>query len=173
VILALTKEQGALDIQTKDWKLRYYEAGEGRPLILIHGRGPGATGWSNFSGNVEALAKNFHVCAFDMPGWGDSQACTKETLDHGQATIQFMDALGVEKAACIGNSTGGVVALSVAVDHPERVSHLITMGSGFQYHAQAFQRGRWFDGGLEISTASLTDAHARSDDGAGQNLGLG
>jgi 2-hydroxy-6-oxonona-2,4-dienedioate hydrolase len=128
--MPLTKDQAARDIQTRDWKLRYYEAGEGHPLILIHGSGPGATGWSNFSGNIEALAEHFHVYAIDMPGWGESDICTKETLDHVGATIQFMDALGIEKAALVGNSMGGIIALAVAVDYPERVSHIITMGPG-------------------------------------------
>lgn len=139
--MALTKEQAARDIQTKDWKLRYYEAGEGYPVIMLHGSGPGATGWSNFSGNVDALGKHFHVYALDMPGGGDSQPCTKETLDHNGAVLQFMDALGIEKAALVGNSMGGIVALSLAVDHPERVSHLITMGSGSSPMPKLFSAG--------------------------------
>lgn len=139
--MAITKEQASRDIQTKNWKLRYYEAGEGHPLILIHGSGPGATGWSNFSGNIEALAKHFHVYALDMPGWGDSQACTKETLDHTGATIEFMDALGIEKAALVGNSMGGIVTLSVAVEHPHRVSHVVTMGSGSSPMPKLFSAG--------------------------------
>jgi 2-hydroxy-6-oxonona-2,4-dienedioate hydrolase len=139
--MTLTKEQAARDIQTKDWKLRYYEAGDGYPVIMLHGSGPGATGWSNFSGNLEALGKHFHVYALDMPGWGDSQTCTKETLDHNGAVIQFMDAMGIEKAALVGNSMGGIVALSLAVDHPERVSHLITMGSGSSPMPKLFSAG--------------------------------
>lgn len=63
-------------MRTKDNKLRYYEAGQGRPVVLLHGSGPGATGWSNFSGNIEALAEKFHVYAVDMPGWGESDAIT-------------------------------------------------------------------------------------------------
>ena len=126
--MAITQAETARDIQTPDWKLRYYEAGEGHPLILIHGSGPGATGWSNFSGNIEALAKHFHVYAVDMPGWGESDACTKEKLDHIGATIQFMDALGIAKAAVVGNSMGGIIALALAAEYPDRISHVITMG---------------------------------------------
>jgi 2-hydroxy-6-oxonona-2,4-dienedioate hydrolase len=139
--MTLTKEQATRDIQTKDWKLRYYEAGQGHPLILIHGSGPGATGWSNFSKNIEELAKHFHVYALDMPGWGDSQPCTKETLDHDGATIQFMDALGIKKAALVGNSMGGIVALSVAARFPDRVSHIITMGPGSSPTPRLFSAG--------------------------------
>ena len=126
--MAITQAEAARDIQTPDWKLRYYEAGEGHPLILLHGSGPGATGWSNFSGNIAALSTHFHVYAVDMPGWGESDPCTKERLDHIGATIQFMDALGIEKAALVGNSMGGIIAMALVAEPPERVSHVITMG---------------------------------------------
>ena len=139
--MLLTQAEAARDIQTRDWKLRDYEAGSGHPLILIHGSGPGATGWSDFSRNIEELGRHFHLYALDMPGWGDSQACTKETLDHVGATIQFMDALGIEKAALVGNSMGGNVALAVAVDHPDRVSHIIIMGPGSSPTPRLFSAG--------------------------------
>ena len=139
--MALTQAETARFVQTPDWKIRYYEAGEGYPLILIHGSGPGATGWSNFSRNIEALAQHFLVYALDMPGWGDSDSCTKETLDHVGATIQFMDTLGIAKAALVGNSMGGIVTLAVAVDHPDRVSHVITMGPGSSPMPRLFGAG--------------------------------
>lgn len=139
--MPLTQSDAARFVQTPDWKIRYYEAGEGHPLILIHGSGPGATGWSNFSRNIEALAANFHVYALDMPGWGESDPCSKETLDHVGATVQFMDALGLDKAALVGNSMGGIVALAVAVDHPDRVSHVITMGPGSSPTPRLFSAG--------------------------------
>ena len=50
-------------VQTKRWRLRYNEAGAGHPVILLHGTGPGATGWSNFSQNVAGLARHFRVMA--------------------------------------------------------------------------------------------------------------
>ena len=139
--MAITQAETARDIQTPDWKLRYYEAGEGHPLILLHGSGPGATGWSNFSGNIEALAKHFHVYAVDMPGWGESDPCTKEKLDHIGATIQFMDTLGIEKAAVVGNSMGGIIALALAAEYPERISHVITMGPGAHPGPKLFGAG--------------------------------
>jgi 2-hydroxy-6-oxonona-2,4-dienedioate hydrolase len=148
--MAITQAQATRDIQTRDWKLRYYEAGEGYPLILIHGSGPGATGWSNFSGNIDALARHFHVYAIDMPGWGESDPCTKETLDHVGATIQFMDTLGIEKAALIGNSMGGIIALAVSVDHPDRVSHVITMGPGAHPGPKLFSAGDGPTEGLKV-----------------------
>ena len=148
--MAITQAQAARDIQTQNWKLRYYEAGEGYPLILIHGSGPGATGWSNFAGNLEALAKHFHVYAIDLPGWGESDPCTKETLDHIGATIQFMDALGIEKAAVVGNSLGGIIALALSVEYPHRISHVITMGPGASPAPKLFSAGDGPTEGLKV-----------------------
>ena len=115
-------------LRTKDWNLRYYEAGEGHPVVLLHGSGPGATGRSNFSANIEPLARHFHVYAVDMPGWGDSDAATVDRLDHVEAAVQFLDALGVERAAFVGNSMGGQTAIRLAIEHPDRITHLVTMG---------------------------------------------
>ena len=49
------------------------EAGSGHPIVLIHGAGPGATGQSNWSRNIAALACDFHVIVVDLPGFGQSQ----------------------------------------------------------------------------------------------------
>ncbi|MFE6974459.1 alpha/beta fold hydrolase [Streptomyces sp. NPDC057682] len=126
--MALDPRDIARTVRTPDWNLRYYEAGSGHPVILLHGSGPGATGWSNFAGNIEALAEHFHVYAVDMPGWGESDAATVDRLDHVDAAIQFMDTLGIDRAAFVGNSMGGQTSLRLATEHPERITHLITMG---------------------------------------------
>lgn len=116
-------------VQTKSYRISYYEAGEGSPIILLHGSGPGATGWSNFWPNIEYLSTKHRVIAVDMPGWGKSDTESEEFgYDHAQSLIHFMDALNIEKASLVGNSMGGMTALSTTVNHPDRVSHLITMG---------------------------------------------
>jgi len=126
--MALTQSDTSRTVKTKDWQFHYQEAGQGHPVILLHGSGPGATGWSNFAGNIEALAQRFHVYAVDMPGWGQSDAATVEQLDHVEAAIQFMDALGIGRAAFVGNSMGGQTSLRLATEYPDRMTHLITMG---------------------------------------------
>lgn len=117
-------------IHTKNWKIHYYEAGEGHPLLMLHGSGPGATGWSNFGPNMRELAAKYRCIAVDMPGWGKSDSVAADERDHVEAALQFLDALGIEKAAFIGNSMGGLTSIRFAMEHPERISHLITMGSG-------------------------------------------
>ena len=126
----LTDESTSRFVRTATHRIHYNEAGVGHPVILLHGSGPGSTGWSNFRTNIAALAADFHVYAVDMPGWGDSDTQTPETgYDHVAALIAFMDALDIDKAALVGNSMGGITSISTAILHPERVSHLISMGA--------------------------------------------
>lgn len=126
----LTAESTSRFVQTSTHRIHYNEAGAGHPVILLHGSGPGSTGWSNFRTNIEVLARDFHVFAVDMPGWGESDTQTPETgYDHVAALIAFMDALDIERAALVGNSMGGITSISTAILHPERVSHLISMGA--------------------------------------------
>jgi 2-hydroxy-6-oxonona-2,4-dienedioate hydrolase len=126
----LTAEGTSRTVQTKSWKIHYNEAGEGPTLLMLHGSGPGATGWSNFGPNMAALADRFRVIAVDMPGWGASDTVTPQDRDHVEAALQLLDALEIEKAAFVGNSMGGLTSVAFAVRHPDRISHLVTMGAG-------------------------------------------
>lgn len=137
-------------VKTRDWNLHYHEAGAGAPLILLHGSGPGATGWSNFGGNIASLARHFRVFAVDMPGWGKSDPCPVERLEHADAALQFMDALGLEKAAFVGNSMGGVTTIRLAAEHPERVTHMVTMGAPFNRAPRLFSAGDGPSEGLKV-----------------------
>lgn len=145
-------------VRTKDWRIHYNEAGEGHPVVLLHGGGPGATGWSNYSPNIEALSKHFRVIAPDMPGWGDSDAVDFSTLDHVEAACQLLDALGIEKAAFVGNSMGGHTSLRLALERPERVSHLVTMGAPLQMKPFLFGAGGGPTEGLKIMYDTYTNA---------------
>ncbi|KER68920.1 alpha/beta hydrolase [Burkholderia cepacia] len=155
--MALTQAQTSRTVKTRDWQLHYHEAGSGHPVILLHGSGPGATGWSNFSGNIEALAKQFHVYAVDMPGWGQSDSATVGQLDHVDAAIQFMDALGIERAAFVGNSMGGQTSLRLATEHPERITHLVTMGPPVGRMPTLFGAGDGPSEGLKVLIQAYRD----------------
>lgn len=133
-----TEESTSRFIQTDKWKIHVSEAGEGHPIIMMHGTGPGATGWSNFHQNLKVLAAKHRVIAWDAPGWGKSDPVGPDLWQafpggaHVEALKQMLDARGFEQAALVGNSMGGGTALAFAAHYPERVSHLITMGSGLQ-----------------------------------------
>lgn len=124
-----TEENTSKRIQTKNWDIHYHEAGEGSPLVLVHGGGPGASGWSNFHPNIAYLAERFRVFAIDLPGWGKSQAVMYEKRDNSGALAEFIEALGLGKVAVVGNSMGGSSCIRLAYERPDLVTHLITLGS--------------------------------------------
>ena len=118
-------------VETKDYRIQINEAGEGHPVLLIHGGGPGATGWGNFAPNIAVLAETHRCIAVTMPGWGESSVQDVQTgRDPVEALIQLIDALGIDKAAFVGNSMGGASSVYLTARHPDRVSHLVTMGLG-------------------------------------------
>jgi 2-hydroxy-6-oxonona-2,4-dienedioate hydrolase len=115
--------------------LGYDDVGVGDPpMILLHGAGAGATSRSNFVANIPALATAGRVLAVDLPGFGRSDPYVMTDEPRGtvsaRAICGLMDSLGIEKANFVGNSLGGGVALTFAVDFPERVNRLVIMGSG-------------------------------------------
>lgn len=138
-------------------RVQYNEAGTGdQAVVLIHGSGPGATGWSNFNPNIGTLAEDFRVLAVTMPGWGESSPRAAADYRHPEVVVQFLDAVGVDKAALVGNSMGGMIAIAVAARNPERVSHLITMGPGSGQPA-LFEAGDGLSEGLKILYKGYAD----------------
>jgi 2-hydroxy-6-oxonona-2,4-dienedioate hydrolase len=128
--LTLTAENTSKSASTPSGTIHYNEAGSGDVVVLLHGSGPGATGWSNFGPNIAELSRSFRVIAPDMPGWGQSDAVAYEDRDHPQALLELLDELGIEKTALVGNSMGGATSIKFASLYPERVTHLVTMGAG-------------------------------------------
>ncbi|MBE2997106.1 alpha/beta fold hydrolase [Nocardiopsis sp. HNM0947] len=125
----LSYESTLRELPTEHGVLRYHEAGEGPPLLLLHGSGPGVTGWRNFGGNLPVLAQHFRCLVLEFPGFGVSDP----TGDHPMAAapaaaIRLLDGLGIERADVIGNSMGGIVAAQVAAAHPDRVRRMVTVG---------------------------------------------
>ncbi len=109
------------------------EAGDGPPVVLLHGGGPGASGVSNFSRNIEPLAENFRVIVPDMPGYGRSSKGVDRDDPFGYLAEHIrgmLDQLGIQRAHLVGNSYGGACALRLALDSPHRVDKLVLMGPG-------------------------------------------
>ncbi|MGW4693827.1 alpha/beta fold hydrolase [Kitasatospora cineracea] len=156
--MALEPHEIAKFVRTPDWNIRVHEAGQGHPVVLLHGGGPGATGWSNYAPNIEALSRHFRVIAPDLPGWGESDPVDFADYDHVDAVCQLLDAMGIEKAAFVGNSMGGHTALRLAAERPERVSHLITMGPPIQMKPFLFGAGGGPTEGLKIMYQTYSDA---------------
>ena len=111
----------------------YAETGTGPAVILLHGGGPGASGITNFSRNIDALGRQFRVIVPDLPGYGRSTKGIDKADPFGylaDAIRGLLDELGIEVAHLIGNSYGGAAALRLALDTPRRVGKLVLMGPG-------------------------------------------
>ena len=137
-----SKEPEGEFAQAGNLKIHYHEFGSGYPLICIHGAGPGATGWSNFKGNVEDLARHFHTLLIDMPQYGRSDKPVIKVSRQSylaNSIRDFMDSLGIKKAHIIGNSMGGQAGLKLAIDYPEKVDRLVVIGSGAIKAGSIFQ----------------------------------
>lgn len=102
-------------------------------MVLLHGGGAGATGASNYSRNIDALAEKFRVIVPDMPGYGQSSKDIDQSDPFGDLAMAvrgLLDELGIDKAHLVGNSYGGAAALRLAMDRPDKVDKLILMGPG-------------------------------------------
>jgi 4,5:9,10-diseco-3-hydroxy-5,9,17-trioxoandrosta-1(10),2-diene-4-oate hydrolase len=109
------------------------DIGTGAPVVLLHGGGPGASGVSNYSRNIDALAEHFRVLVPDMPGYGRSAKGVDRSDPFGYLADSIrglLDELGIERAHLVGNSYGGSCALRLALDTPHRVDRLVLMGPG-------------------------------------------
>jgi 4,5:9,10-diseco-3-hydroxy-5,9,17-trioxoandrosta-1(10),2-diene-4-oate hydrolase len=111
----------------------FAEKGSGPTVVMLHGGGPGASGVSNYSRNIDALAQSYRVIVPDMPGYGRSAKHVDQDDPFGYLadTVRgLLDELGISTAHLIGNSYGGAAALRLALDTPQRAGKLVLMGPG-------------------------------------------
>jgi len=119
-------------IESPKGRIHYQEVGEGDPVVLIHGGGAGAFGYSNYRKNIGPLSQRNRVILFDMPGFGQSTARpAPDGLFKSMATTlgEVLDHLKIRKTSLVGNSLGGATSLRFTLDSPDRVDRLILMGS--------------------------------------------
>jgi pimeloyl-ACP methyl ester carboxylesterase len=108
--------------------VRYYTAGSGDPLVVIHGGGGDARTWEN---NIRELARTYTVYAPDLPGYGGSQPLAGRYYIPELAAFldRFTRKLGLETFHLIGHSLGGGIALTFALDFPRRLRKLVLVSS--------------------------------------------
>ncbi|MCW8379692.1 alpha/beta fold hydrolase [Streptomyces justiciae] len=108
-------------VEADDFTIRYYEAGEGDPLVVLHGGGG-----PRFSLALDLLARSFRVIMIELPGFGDEPNERTQTLAELAGTVdRTTRALGLDTYHLLGTSFGGFVATHVALDHPERLTTLV------------------------------------------------
>ncbi len=119
-------------IVTGEYSTNCHDQGEGSPVLLLHGSGPGVSAWANWRLTIPALAEHFRVIAPDMVGFGYTdrpQGIRYEMDTWVRQVLDLLDALELEQVSLVGNSFGGALALALATRHPERVRRLVLMGS--------------------------------------------
>jgi 3-oxoadipate enol-lactonase len=118
-------------VALNDVRLHYVEAGSSFPVVLVHGL---ACGWRMWRSQIRALAPRYRVIAYDQRGHGlssapeDPAAYSEEILADDLAGL--IRGLGLERAAIVGLSMGGSVALMLAERHPALVAALVLAGTG-------------------------------------------
>ena len=116
--------------------MNYHDAGrDDRGVVLfLHGSGPGASGWSNFKGNYPFLVEHgYRTIVPDTMGYGYSTKPEEGAYSLDDVAAQYkglLDALGVSKATLVGNSQGGAIAITMALDYPDAVEKLVLMAPG-------------------------------------------
>jgi pimeloyl-ACP methyl ester carboxylesterase len=111
-------------------RIHYYEGGSGAPVVLVHGLGSRAEDWSNLMPQLKQAG--FHVYAIDLPGYGRSARPANATYsipEAAQYVEDFLAQRGLDKVNLVGWSTGGWVAMRVALDRPERIGRLVLCDS--------------------------------------------
>ena len=109
-----------------------HDLGQGAPVLLIHGSGPGVSAWANWRLVMPELARCARVIAPDMAGFGYTER--PPGFAYGmdawvRQAVGLLDALDIEQTDLVGNSFGGGLALALAIRHPARVRRLVLMGS--------------------------------------------
>jgi 2-hydroxy-6-oxonona-2,4-dienedioate hydrolase len=116
------------DVEVDGLPISYLTAGEGPPLVLLHGAGDNAFDWRWV---MPDLAATHRVYAPDLPGSPDS---ARPTADYSPAFFErfiaaFVDTLEIGPATFVGNSFGGLIALRLALSEPTRVTALVLIDS--------------------------------------------
>ena len=111
-------------------RVHYAEQGdrEGEAIIFLHAY---VDSWFSYGRVLPLLSPAYHAFAPDQRGHGDSDKpqCCYTADDYAADVDAFMEAVGIEKATLVGDSSGGLIAQRVALDYPHRVSRLVLIGS--------------------------------------------
>lgn len=128
--IRVNEGEGTLNIHYNDC-----DPGHAREsVVMLHGSGPGASGWANFNRNITPLTDaGYRVILLDCPGWSKSDSIVSTgSRSHLNARVLagLVEALELPRIHILGNSMGGHSAVAFALHHPERVGKLVLMGGG-------------------------------------------
>ena len=130
-------------IQTRELRMHYLQQGAGEPVIFLHGFPETSYEWRH---QFAALSSEYACFAPDLRGFGETEKpglrVTRQIL--AQDIVNFMDALGIEKARVVAHDWGGIVAFKLAIDWPERVSRLALLDTLCTVWSPGGVHGYWF-----------------------------
>lgn len=121
-----------LSIDVGGIRTNYHDLGSGAPLLMIHGSGPGVSGWVNWRVVMNDLARDRRVIIPDMVGFGFTERRPGQAYDVDAWVAQLvglLDVLDLQRVDIVGNSFGGALALKLAIRHPQRLRRIVLMGS--------------------------------------------
>ena len=132
----------------KTGPIAWCEAGQGAPVLLIHGVGLNADAWEP---QVHTLSNRHRVIAIDLPGHGQSDLLPDgaELTDYVTAIAGVIDALGISPAPVVGHSMGALIALGLALDHPQMIASVVSLNG-------VYCRDPLARSAVEIRAAQLT-----------------
>lgn len=123
-------------------KLHYISKGEGKPIVFLHG---GVLTGNDFAQVLElAAASGYRGISFDRPGYGYSERPENEPVTpKTQARLlhQALAKLGIEKPILVGHSWSGVLVLTYALEYPDDLSGVITLGAGMYPEGYPAEKG--------------------------------
>ena len=129
-----------MTIRANNIDLYYEKAGQGPPLLLLHGNGESH---KIFHKAMVRLGEKFTVYAIDSRGHGKSgRVKALHYADMAEDIAAFIDALGLEKPMLYGFSDGGIIALLLAIEHPGLLSRMAVSGANLNPHSlkKSFRR---------------------------------
>ncbi len=131
-------------VQTRSLRFHFRQTGVGRPLLMIHGFPQTSAEWAPLMAQLGG--ERFACFAPDTRGFGRSdKPRIRVTLDLlVRDTIDFMDALGIERAVLVGHDFGGMIAVAAALDHPDRFSRVAVLDSTATVWIPWASHGYWF-----------------------------
>lgn len=133
----------SLFVQTADLRMHYLQEGTGDPVVFIHGFPETSYEWRH---QFRALSGQYACFAPDTRGFGHTEKpgarVTRQLL--AQDIVNFMDAVGIQKAAVVAHDWGGIIAFKLAIDWPERVSRLALLDTLCTVWAPGGVHGYWF-----------------------------
>ena len=156
-------------------RLYVEDHGSGPPILMLHAAIANLRAWDTVAAGLTAAG--YRAIRYDLRGFGRSE--TEEVSFSNRAdAIAVLDSLAVDRAALVGNSAGGQIAIDTTIEFPERVTALVTIGSGpggFDPGNDSPIEAALFEEGELLESAEVLDADAIADldvrlwvDGPGQ-----